>query len=55
MIILIILLSFHLLVLFTGKYAERMSYLGYLFTGLLTAVQVLVFAYLLFTMEVPTP
>lgn len=55
MIILLILLAFHLLILFTGQHTERINYLSYLFIGVLTAVQVLVFAYLLFTMEVPIP
>lgn len=55
MITLLILLAFHLLVLLAAKYTEKINYLGYLSVGVLTAVQVLIFAYLLFTMKVPTP
>lgn len=54
MTILLILLAFHLLALAAGKFVNKINYLGYLFIGILTLIQVAVFAYLLFTMEVPT-
>ena len=55
MTILLILLLFHLMVLASGEYADRINFLGYLFIGLLTAIQVAVFMFLLFNMEVPGP
>lgn len=55
MIILISLICFHFLVLYAGKLGDEPSWYGYLSVGVLTFLQVALFSYLLFTMEVPQP
>jgi hypothetical protein len=55
MTILLSLLLFHFLTLFIGRYADRINFLGYVVVGVLTVIQVAVFMYLLYNMEVPTP
>lgn len=55
MIILASLIAIYLLVLFIGKYVRKVNYLGYLFIGILTVIQVAMVLYFLFNMEVPQP
>jgi heme/copper-type cytochrome/quinol oxidase subunit 4 len=53
MTILLSLIAFYMLILLTGKSVERINYLGYLFVGIITAIEVGVVLYLLFVMETP--
>lgn len=55
MTLLLTLIAFHFIVLIVGKSVKRVNYLGYLVIGIITSLQVGLFLYLLYTMEVPTP
>lgn len=55
MYILFVLIAAYFLVLLIGKHVRKINYLGYFFIGFLTAIQVAIVVYLLFTMEMPTP
>lgn len=53
MTILLTIIVFYILVLLIGKLVRKINYLGYLFIGILTAIEVGVIMYLLFIMETP--
>lgn len=55
MSVIFVIIAFYLGILLMGKYARKVTPLGYLFVGILTAFEVVVVLYLLFTMEVPQP
>lgn len=42
-----------MLILVVGKNLEKLTFLGYMFVGILTAFEVLAVLYFLFTMNVP--
>lgn len=53
MTILLILIAFYMCTLLIGKIVRKINYLGYLFIGFLTAIEVSLVVYLLFIMETP--
>lgn len=53
MTILLVIIVFYILVMLIGKLVDKISYMGYLFIGILTALEVGVIMYLLFIMETP--
>ncbi len=51
--ILFILIAFYMLILLIGKSVQKINYLGYVFVGIITAIEVGLVMYLLFVMETP--